>query len=321
MSKADNMLSILWLLKMGKRMTAKQISEVLEIHIRTVYRYIDSLCASGVPIISDAGHNGGYSLLHQFTEVPLFFDSDEQKALIHAALFAEQAGYPFGDELNRAVAKLKLYTNPEQLFDIERHVVGFDVISPPSDSAMEPILQQLEISVADSSTVSMEYISGNGTESKARSLDPYGLVHWKSKWYVIGYCHIRSEIRSFRVDRIQGLSPMDAVFQRPAAFSARQFFMKSLLPDMDKEEKLITVRIQGKPQAINDLCGHWLLGHVLVERSLNEVQFKLEERAVYTYAPYFLMPYGKSVQILEPPLLKERMVSVTSALLDYYKEM
>jgi hypothetical protein len=48
MSKADNMLFILWLLKMGKRLTAKQLAEELEIHIRTVYRYIDALCASGV---------------------------------------------------------------------------------------------------------------------------------------------------------------------------------------------------------------------------------------------------------------------------------
>lgn len=66
MSKADNMLSILWMLKEQKRVTAKQIADALEIHIRTVYRYIDALCASGVPIIADSGHNGGYSLLHDF---------------------------------------------------------------------------------------------------------------------------------------------------------------------------------------------------------------------------------------------------------------
>ena len=81
MSKADNMLAILWLLKSEKKMTAKQLSDELEIHIRTVYRYIDSLCASGVPIVSDSGHNGGYSLLHNFTKAPLFFDLVEQRRL------------------------------------------------------------------------------------------------------------------------------------------------------------------------------------------------------------------------------------------------
>jgi len=63
MSKNDNMLAILWMLNSGIKVTAKQISEKLEINIRTVYRYIDALCASGVPIISDTGHNGGDSFL------------------------------------------------------------------------------------------------------------------------------------------------------------------------------------------------------------------------------------------------------------------
>ena len=66
MSKNDNMLAILWMLSSDKKITAKQIAEKLELNIRTVYRYIDSLSVSGVPIISDSGHNGGYSLVKDF---------------------------------------------------------------------------------------------------------------------------------------------------------------------------------------------------------------------------------------------------------------
>lgn len=124
MSKADNMLSILWLLKKGKRLTAQQLADELEIHVRTVYRCIDALCASGVPIVADAGHHGGYSLLESFNEAPLFFDLEEQTALVHSAAFAQQAGYPYGEALERAVAKLKRYTNEEQLHALERRESG-----------------------------------------------------------------------------------------------------------------------------------------------------------------------------------------------------
>jgi predicted DNA-binding transcriptional regulator YafY len=93
MPKNDNMLAILWMLNSGVKMTARQISEKLEINIRTVYRYIDALCASGVPIISDTGHNVGYSLLNNFIRAPLLFDVEEQKALLHAAVFAENYLY------------------------------------------------------------------------------------------------------------------------------------------------------------------------------------------------------------------------------------
>jgi predicted DNA-binding transcriptional regulator YafY len=318
MSKADNMLSILWLLKTGKRVTAKHLAEVLEIHIRTVYRYIDALCASGVPIISDSGHNGGYSLLNHFTEAPLMFDLNEQKALIHAARFAQEAGYPFGDALDQAIARLKMYTNQEQLGLINRHIAGFDVISAPADSSVESVLRELEVSVADGLTLSMDYNKGYGAPSQARQIDPYGLVYWKNNWYLVAYCHNRHEIRSFRVDRIQSLSRTKDSFQRPSEFSARQFFLSSLLPDADNNE-LVSIRIHGKEQAIADLCRHWLIGHMLLERSKNEIHFKLEEGAVLSYLPHYLLTYGKSIQVLGPPFLKEKMVGIASELLEYYQ--
>jgi predicted DNA-binding transcriptional regulator YafY len=322
MSKADNMLSILWLLKTGKRLTAKQLADALEIHIRTVYRYIDALCASGVPIVADAGHNGGYSLLREFTEAPLFFDLNEQKALIHAAVFAEEAGYPHGDALKRAVSKLKTYTTEQQLTEINRHLTGFDVIQSPSGSSMEgTILQELEMSVANSVTISMVYLKGNAPASTARSVDPYGLVYWKGKWYLVAYCHTRNEVRNFRVDRIESLSAADSNFNRPLDFSARHHLLKNLLPDPSNKEQLISIRIHGKPQAINDLCDHWLFGHVLVERSINEAHFKADERAVRSYIPSLLTSYGKSIRIVEPQLLKERLAALAADLAEYYDTM
>jgi len=129
MPKNDNMLAILWLLNSGVKITAKQISENLEINIRTVYRYIDALCVSGVPIIADTGHNGGYCLLNNFIRAPLLFDIEEQKALLHAAVFAKEAGYPFGEALNNATEKLKMYSSQEQKSVLNRHLAGFEVIS------------------------------------------------------------------------------------------------------------------------------------------------------------------------------------------------
>ncbi|BAU28406.1 putative DNA-binding transcriptional regulator YafY [Aneurinibacillus soli] len=319
MSKADHMLSILWMLKTKKRMTAKQIAEALEIHIRTVYRYIDALCASGVPIISESGHNGGYCLLDHFTETPLFFDMNEQKALIHAARFAQEAGYPFSDVLDGAISKLKRYTNQEQLHEIHRHSIGFDVIHAPSDPALETILKELEISVANNYTLTIEYQTGYGTSITTRNIDPYGLIYWRGKWYIAAYCHLRLEIRSFRVDRIRALSRTIEVFKRPADFSVRRFFLENISFQSDQKESLISVRIQGNPQAINDLCEHWFLGHAIVERSVNHIHAKLTEQAILSYVPHFLLQYGTSIRVLEPPLLKEKLVTVTSTLLQHYQ--
>ena len=106
-AKSDNLLAILWMLQSGKKVLANQISEHLEMNVRTVYRYIETLCSSGVPIVAEAGHHGGYTLLDHFKEAPLCFELEEKASLYHAATFASEAGYYGNEALSRAIAKNK----------------------------------------------------------------------------------------------------------------------------------------------------------------------------------------------------------------------
>ncbi|MBP1994463.1 helix-turn-helix transcriptional regulator [Paenibacillus eucommiae] len=319
MAKADHMLSILWLLKTRKKMSASQLADELEIHIRTVYRYIDALCASGVPIISDTGRTGGYQLPEHFVESPLFFDIKEQKALVHAAIFAQEAGYPHGAALNRAVSKIKRFTNPAQLNTIERHESGIEVLHPPVHILETAALQHLEASIAAGLTLSVVYQTGYEGNSQERLIDPYGLVYWKGKWYIVGFCHLRHEIRTFRVDRMKSLTETDSIFQKPEAFSSRQFLLDSLLPNTEDEASLISIHIEGNPQAINDLCQHWLLGHALIERTAYKAHFKLDEWTLYTQAPYLLLSYGGKLFVTQPQELRECMAEIALSLYEYYQ--
>lgn len=319
MPKNDNMLAILWMLNSGVKITAKQIAEKLEINIRTVYRYIDALCASGVPIISDTGHNGGYSLLNKFIRAPLVFDVGEQKALLHAAVFAKEAGYPFSEALNNATSKLKMYSNQEQESLLNRHLVGFEVISRVFNPSVKAILMELEQAVANELSVEIEYRTSHEENPRHRVIDPYGMVYWNNKWYTVAFCHLRNEIRSFRAERILSIKCTQIAFKRPEGFSAREFFMKNLLPDLAGKEGLISLIIEGRSEALDDLCLHWFLGHHLKERTSNQVIFLLEERPIHGYVPYFLLSYGKSIQVIEPQSLKKRLVAITSELMEYYQ--
>ncbi len=167
----------------------------------------------------------------------------------------------------------------------------------------------------------MEYQKGDNVFPQKRHVDPYGLLSWKNKWYIVAYCHLRNEVRSFRVDRINSLSRTDLVFQRPSKFSARHFFLENMLPDFGNHKQLISVRIQGSTHAINDLCDHWLLSHALMERTKNEIYFKLDEKAITTYVPYLLLSYGTTIQVLEPSILKERVIAALSKLLNHYQKV
>ncbi|CAI6033400.1 helix-turn-helix transcriptional regulator [Cohnella sp. JJ-181] len=317
MTKADNMLSILWMLRSGRRKTAKQLAESLDVHVRTVYRCIDSLCASGVPVVADSGPNGGYTLLSRFADSPLVFDPDEQKGLIHAAIFAREAGYPHSDALERATDKLKRYANDKQLDALERHGAGLSVIYPPIDGIYQAYLQLLEEAAGQGRTLEMEYDKGKGEPSPSRLFDPYGIVYWKGNWYAVGRCGYREDVRSFRVDRIRGLRATDARFERPASFSAKDHLLSQLLNGDAGPDAFETVRIRAQEQVLSELCRHWLFGHALTERLPESATFRLERSTLYTYVPYFLMPYGTALHI-ESELLVGRMRQACAKLLAHY---
>lgn len=321
MSKADNMLAILWLLKSRKRISAKQLSEELGVHIRTIYRNIDALCISGVPVISEIGRDGGYSIPDHIKLEPLFFDADEQKALLHAAAFAREAGYPSEESLNRAISKIKRYTNPEQLKRLERHENSIEAIHPPAASGHTSMLHEIQAGIDRQTSLEIDYKTGYDGVKQTRTLDPYGLVHWKSKWYAVGYCHLRGEIRSFRVDRMGQIRPTDVVFDRPATFSPREFLLDSLLTEQGSESNphLVSVHIQGIPQALDDLCGHWLLGHALVERTAEEAVFRLDESTLYTQVAYYLLSFGGKIRIVGPEELKSGLADIAESLFKYYQ--
>ncbi|WP_379154750.1 helix-turn-helix transcriptional regulator [Paenibacillus sp. sgz5001063] len=316
MSKADYMLSILWMLQQRKR-TAAELAEELELSVRSVYRYIDALCASGVPVIADSGPRGGYSLPEHFSSAPLFFDAGERRALVHASAFARGSGYPYEQALDAAITKLKRYSNAEQLSHMERHETGLETLHAPA-APLAQLLEELEACTADSLRVEMDYRKGSGSPSSSRNIDPYGLVLWKGQWYLAGFCHQRQEIRSFRVDRITGVRRTGERFLRPAGFSAREFLLQSLLPGHDNPAKLTTVVIAAAEEVLNDLCSHWLFGHTLEQRSADTAKFLLDEATLYSYAPYFLLPYGKALSILEPAALKQKLAAVTAELAVYY---
>lgn len=320
MAKNDNMLAILWMLHSGRRITAKEIAEKLEINIRTVYRYIDSLSMSGVPILSDTGQNGGYSLQHHFFKAPLIFDREEQQALLQAAEFAEGAGYPLSEPLSKATHRLKLYMNQEQEQALQRHLKGFEVVKQAVSPASKAMLTILEESVAHERAVEMLYRSKRDEQPQARVMDPYGILYWNNRWYVVGYCHLREEIRSFRIDRMIKVDPTEQYFRRPDDFSAEAHFLEGLLPDTENMPGAAELVVRGKEEALDDLCSHWFMSHHLKARATNKAVFVIDEGILATYVPYFFLPYGKALEVVAPSRFKQQLVATASDLLEYYQK-
>lgn len=307
MAKWDNMLSMLWMLRSGRKLTAAQIADSLEISVRTVYRYIDALCASGVPVVAESGHDGGVRILDSFEETPLFFNSVELKALVDANKFAQGAGYPYTEELVTALRKIESGLHEEQRYELSRQSGGLDVIATARSPSVAPLLRELEQAAQEGRTVRIAYRKANAEQLERRDVDPYGLAYDRSEWYVVAFCRRSNAARTFRVDRIEQLEATETRFAKPDRFSASDYFRDQSDRGREEDGPQTVIRIEGEPETLNAVCAHWHLRHYLTERTDREALFLLDVLTMNKYLPKYLMTFGTGVRVLEPMELRQRI--------------
>lgn len=309
MAKADNLLAVLWLLRSRRRVTAAQIAESLEISLRTAYRYIDALLASGVPVMAETGPEGGYSLPDHFRTVPLFFAHTELVALFQAALFARQAGYPHTGAMESALGKIRRNLTPAQVAELERHMAGLAVSGALRGGPVEPWLAELEQAVVEGATVEILYWKPEAEEPELRTIDPYCLVYRSGLWYVSAFCHLRQALRDFRVDRIRRLRRTGATFRRPPEFQPEEGETGDWILARINRGPCTLVRVSAPPWAIASLSEHWYLRHCLLERSGREAAFRLDPIGL-EHAAYHFASLGGAVTIREPEDLRRKVAGL-----------
>jgi len=224
----------------------------------------------GVPIRyitpdeDDSLEDGGYVIdLKRFRLPEVRLTADEVSALVLAASVARAIpGGTYPKIVDLALRKLAFDVpdkpdTPTELFEAGQRpspvLVHFPDVNQRAVNAklIGEHFATLEAATRFRKRVTMTYqAAGNGMTSR-RDVDPYGLVYRESAWYLVGWCHLRHEIRSFRVDRIaeavMAAKPKSPDFERPASFDVRAFVNRS--PWTFATEPLEDVRLRLEPEA------------------------------------------------------------------------
>jgi len=207
----------------------------LEVNVRTLRRYITILQDLGIPISGERGRNGSYELVSGHKLPPMMFTSDEALVLAVGLLAARRLGLTETLEaLESTQAKLERVM-PLELKERMRaliNTVTMDVASSSEDTPISSnVLVAMSSGVQFQQRVHIHYASRANAHTQ-RDVDPYGLAFRDGCWYAVGWCHLRHELRSFRLDRITNIELLEAPFVRPADFDALAHLAKSvaLLP-------------------------------------------------------------------------------------------
>jgi len=215
-------LAVLELLQARGRISGSELSQHLGVDGRTLRRYIVTLEELGIPILSERGRYGGYALIAGFKLPPMMFSDEEALALALGLLAARGIGLvDSAPAVASARAKLErvMPVALQHRLRAADQTIALELPRNAADTGDGSALAVLSAAAQARQRVHLRY-RGPGREDSARDVDPYGLAWRSGRWYVVGHCHLRAALRSFRLDRIEQVRPLPASFGRPAGFDA-----------------------------------------------------------------------------------------------------
>ena len=222
MRRADRLFEIIEILRRRKLVRARDIAEQLEVSERTVYRDIQDLIASGVPIEGEAGV--GYILRPGFDLPPIMFSETEIEALMLGARIVETSGDPELSEAARSViAKIDAVLPPPL-----RDYMEETALLAPSDRFYIPIsfaLSDLRHALRTQLKVRFAYTDAIGDPTR-RTVRPLSLAYFGPVWMLAAWCELREDFRVFRLDRIADFECLDEAFVSERGKTLREFLAR-----------------------------------------------------------------------------------------------
>lgn len=306
-------LAVLELLQTHGRMSGAEMARRLGVDGRTLRRYIVMLEQIGIPITAERGRYGGYALMPGFKLPPMMFTDDEALALSLGLLAARGLGLAeAAPAVASAQAKLGriMPDGLRQRVDAIDATVRLDLrsiaqpVAGPQDNAA---LTALSLAAKSRRRVHLRYRSG-GVDSE-RDVDTYGLAYYGGYWYAVGYCHLRADIRTFRLDRVLQVTPVLRVFQLPAGFDALEHLRLSVaaLPRKFAATILLETDLATARRAFVDTIGLFeqTADGVLLRNQSDDLGWLARQLAAAPFA----------FTVVEPDALREELRTVAARLL------
>jgi predicted DNA-binding transcriptional regulator YafY len=181
--------------------TAKELAEVYELSTRTIERDILALQEAGVPIRGEPGRRGGYSIDPARTLPPMNFTPTEALAI---AVALEGDRGPFAAAGRSARNKILAAMSGDDREASRAMAERVRRVRRPQHGGPAPqVPMTVQRAIAEHLVVTIDYLDGRSTSSR-REVEPIGVVSLDSTWYLVAWCRLREDARSFRLDRIHG---------------------------------------------------------------------------------------------------------------------
>jgi len=312
---ATRLLSMIFLFQSRRHWTVSQLSDELDVSDRTVHRYIGMLEEMGIPLYSERGPYGGFSLLRTYKLPPLIFTPEEATVLyMGARLVQDFWGKTFQNAVTGVTAKLDNVLPDDIRQEVQRAQRSLVVMAGASRdyTPYHDLMVTLRDCMANGQRVLIRYHSFSRVETD-RKVDPYALSFRWGNWYLIGYCHMRKELRTFRIDRINDLQLLKEDYEIPHDFDAKTYLEETMQFD-NRIEVVVRMDEEAAPH-MRERSNDWMQVSDHPDGSVT-ARFEVDN---LNWATSWVLSWGKLAKALEPPEFVARVKQAARELLEVYE--
>jgi len=230
-------------------LTAAELAELGGISQRTAYRDLDDLQLAGFPLFAEKGEKGNrwkFVDTYRF-KVPQPFTFTELMSLhLSKDLFKVFKGTVFSESIETLFEKVQAALAPQTQAYLDRIQSTFHMgIKQYKDyRKFSKIIKKVNQAATECRRIEMLYLPLRSKKETHRKIDPYKIWIFEGTIYIIGFCHLRNEVRTFVVDRIKLLRLLDEKFEPSCDFDLDEYTRHCFKVMQDE---LYTVRIRITP--------------------------------------------------------------------------
>lgn len=309
--RLERIIAIIMLLLRKETVTAKEMSELFEVSIRTIYRDIDSINAAGIPIVSVAGVGGGISIMEQYKiEKGLFTTNDITAMLRGLGVISGAIG---SEENSNALVKLKSFITDEQIGEVNKKLtqITFDLSSWMGADDLKTTLHPIEKALENRRMISFLYYGHHGQE-RFDFVEPHRLAYKGNNWYLQAYVPCKESFRLFKLRRITQIQ------QKEESYAPRKLHHPFSSFTSTMSSKTIPIKLKIHQSVLDKMLDYCTMSNVYpFDKDYFLVHFDFIED---DYAYGILLSFGKHLTVLEPEFVKVEMQKRLEHMLAAYQD-
>ncbi|GAA0070921.1 YafY family protein [Clostridium sardiniense] len=301
--KINRLTEIIIILLNKRSVTAKELADKFEVSTRTIYRDIEDLSLSGIPVYMSKGKGGGISLLEEYSVNKTILSDKDKQSLIVALKTLEVTKYP---EINSVINKMSFMLNKEELSDW----IDIDFSKWGSDFNENDKFTQIKIAILNNKLIEFNYVNSFGSKSR-RTIEPMKLIYKGQTWYLYGYCRLKEDVRIFRITRIKDLVVMEEDFVRR---KLKEIDMNS---SKDTIDNIVTLKLKLNKEVLYRMFDDFDQELLIDNRDgTYEVNIELPENEwLYGY----ILSFGHYVEVIEPKYIRDIILNKMKETINMYE--